>query len=82
MFSDHGAATEPWSDPRNQLPNLMATYLPDGDPADAEASTPVRLMRTFLRRYAGLEVPHLPDRFWVAREDGGLIVVEESTPFR
>ena len=82
LFSDHGTASEPWSDPREQLPNLLATRMP-GDPLSAEeASTPMNVMRAILGRYAGFTAPPLPDRYWVAREDDGLIVVAESTPLR
>jgi hypothetical protein len=82
VFSDHGTAPLPWSDPRTLLPNLMAAYFPDDPPSDEELNTPLRLMRAILRRYAGMDLPNLPDRYWVAGEENGLIVVEESTPLQ
>jgi len=80
VFSDHGTAAMPWSDTRGLLPNLVAAYFPGAPAADHEIATPVRLMRAILRRYAGVHLPEMADRFWVAREEDGFIVVEEASP--
>jgi hypothetical protein len=80
VLSDHGTSAEPSSDPQGQLPNLIATHLPDGPLTGAEAATPLSVIRALLGRYTGLDLPTPRPRFWVAHEDDGRIVLQEIRP--
>lgn len=82
LFSDHGSSPRQWPVRERSvlLPNLLAVRTPYPAPEIDKVRTPVNLLRGLLNQYTGASLPYLPDRFFTATVEEGVMLVLEASP--
>jgi hypothetical protein len=60
----------------------MAAYVPDGELQESDLADVLHGISAVLTRYVDLEVSAVAPRYWIAGEEDGNIVIEESSPSR